>query len=323
MSMRTIYLYLYIALAFIAGLFLVSPQAFAYKAAQNAPVAPAVQNSQLSQNWAGYVADSAQNYTAIGASWVVPTASASNDTGLSTDATWVGIGGVKSNDLIQAGTQAIIQNGQTSYEAWYEALPGYQTMIPLTINAGDSVTVSLAQTSSDNWNISFADHTTGKSYSTAVAYHSSLSSAEWIEEMPVMQSARGSMTYIPLDNFGTVNFSGAYTIANGEGESLSAAGAQPLTMASGRTALATPSVLADDGSFSVTRSDTQVAPSNSMQVATSYNPHTFRRHNFSRDGSQTQTQPQTQSQSQQTQTQTQTFTLPGGGVITLIFGMWR
>ena len=141
MSMRNLYLYLYIALAFIAGLFLMSPQALAFKAQQNTTAsdcrrklaAPHKTGARLcgrlrlQLHRRGRRLDRARGL-GIG----------SNTQLSGPDATWVGIGGVTSNDLIQAGTQAIIQKGQTSYEAWYELLPGYQTIIPLTINAGDS-----------------------------------------------------------------------------------------------------------------------------------------------------------------------------------------
>src|SRR4051812_44346743 len=64
-------------------------------------LAPSVDRSL---NWSGYVAGGS-DYTAISGSWVVPQVSGGT---LSADATWVGIGGTASRNLIQAGTQAIV-----------------------------------------------------------------------------------------------------------------------------------------------------------------------------------------------------------------------
>jgi hypothetical protein len=169
---------------------------------------------------------------------------------LSADATWVGIGGVSNNDLIQAGTQDIIQNGTSTYIAWYELLPASSVQVPLAVHPNDAVTVSIVQQSSAQWQISFSDITTRQSYQTSVSYASSLSSAEWIEEMPSDQRE-----LVSLDNFGTVSFSNGFAVQNGSQLSISGSGAQPMTMITeNNQALAIPSSLGLDGeSFTVTR----------------------------------------------------------------------
>ena len=59
------------------------------------------------------------------------------------DAAWVGIGGVRGRDLIQAGTQQTVSgNGSTQYQAWIEMLPQSSRPVPLTVHAGDSVSVA-------------------------------------------------------------------------------------------------------------------------------------------------------------------------------------
>lgn len=211
-------------------------------------------NADASYNWAGYVsADQGSQYSAISASWIVPAVSAQAGSDLSADAAWVGIGGTTSGDLIQAGTQALVDSSNhTQYEAWYEVLPDASQPVPLLVSAGDSVQVSLAQTSPGEWHIAFADTTTGKSYATDVAYNSSLSSAEWVQEMPSM--ARGR-SFIPLDDFNTIAFSDASVTENGVVENLSQAHASPLEMVNikGET-LAEPSALVSQGSsFAVMR----------------------------------------------------------------------
>jgi hypothetical protein len=215
-------------------------------------------SSAVSFNWSGYVATEG-NYTAVGASWIVPQITATNQN-FSADATWVGIGGLSTTDLIQAGTQAIVQNGTTTYEAWYELLPLASTQVPLAVHSGDDMTVSIAQQSSGQWKIYFIDATTGQSYQASVSYNSSLSSAEWIEEMPSDQKGM-----VALDNFGTLSFANAFAVQdNGSPETISALGAQPMTMITNTDqALATPSTLGADGaSFSVTRSSATVSAQN-------------------------------------------------------------
>ena len=175
----------------------------------------------VSYNWAGYVTASG-TYTSVGATWTIPDVTSTNEN-FSADATWVGIGGLSTTDLIQAGTQAIIQNGTTTYEAWYELLPAGYIQVPLTVHAGDMMTVSLTKESNGEWNISMTDATTGQNYQTSVVYNSALSSAEWIEEMPSDQ--RGM---VALDNFGAVSFTNGFAIPeNGSEETMSGSGAEP------------------------------------------------------------------------------------------------
>ena len=123
--------------------------------------------SGASANWSGYVAVG-NTYTAVNGTWTIPTPTAASQ--LSADATWVGIGGVSSSNLIQAGTQAIVQNGTIEYQAWYELLPAGQQMIPLTVRGGDTVTVSLDEIASNLWQISFTDNSTGQNYQTEISY---------------------------------------------------------------------------------------------------------------------------------------------------------
>jgi hypothetical protein len=202
-------------------------------------------------NWAGYVSDTG-TYTSISGSWVVPTVTDISANGA--DATWIGIGGVLSHDLIQTGTEAVPDtDGGIDYQAWYELLPSGSVTVPLSVHAGDSMNAMITKESNTNtWLITLIDTTTGKSYSTTVNYTSSLSSAEWIEEMPA-----GVGTSISLDDFGTIGFTKGSTVMNGTSVSIAGSDAQALTMANAENQpLAVPSILGADGaSFSVTRTD--------------------------------------------------------------------
>ena len=124
--------------------------------------------------------------------------------------------------------------------------------MPLKVNPGDSVTVTITQQSKDNWLIALKNNTTGKSYEAKENYQSSLSSAEWIEEAP-----SGGRRVYPLDNFGTVSFTEASATFDGKTVSLAASGARAVSMTdnTGRI-IAAPSKLGSDGkSFTVTRTD--------------------------------------------------------------------
>lgn len=223
------------------------------------PNAASVGTIGNSHNWAGYAATNG-TFTSVTGTWTVPTISSSGHT--AADATWVGIGGITGNDLIQSGTQDIVSSsGQVTASAFFELLPNVSQLISsVTVSGGDSVTVSITQQSTNQWQISFADITRNETYSTTEIYASSLSSAEWIEEAPT-----DGRSELPLDNFGTVQFSSGSTTENGNGVNLSGANAQAITMINqSNQALATPSALGSDGaSFTVTRSSA---------VSTSANP---------------------------------------------------
>jgi hypothetical protein len=207
-----------------------------------------------SSNWSGYAANGG-TFTSVTATWTVPTVSA---TTAGADATWVGIGGLTSNDLIQAGTQAMVDGGGTvEYSSWIEMLPQSSRTVPLSVSAGDSVTVTLTQQSGNDWLIAMKNNTTGGTYNVTVQYRSTNSSAEWVQEAPSV--GRG---LVSLDQFGTVQFSGASAVRDGKAMSLSALGAKAITMINGQgQAIAQTSTLASDGSsFTVARTDATSSP---------------------------------------------------------------
>ena len=207
-------------------------------------------SSPESSNWAGYAATGG-TFTAVSATWQVPAFAANSPAGA--DAIWVGVGGVHGNDLIQAGTQETVSgHGTTSYQAWVETLPQASRPVPLAINAGDSVSVSLQEQTDGSWLIAFVNNTSGKSYQLTTPYGSSRSSAEWVVEAPTARRGR----LLPLDTFGSVSFTQASTVKDGKTVSVAEAGGQPITMIAGRgRPLARPSALDGDGaSFHVLQS---------------------------------------------------------------------
>ncbi|HEV8535454.1 MAG TPA: G1 family glutamic endopeptidase [Candidatus Limnocylindria bacterium] len=217
------------------------------------PGTPATTTSS-SSNWSGYVA-SGGVFTSVTGTWTVPTVSGSS-TGA--DATWVGIGGLTTRDLIQAGTQAMVDGGGTvEYSAWIEMLPASSRTVPLSVTAGDSVTVTITEQSTGDWLIAMKNNSTGRTYNVTVQYSSSNSSAEWVQEAPSI--GRG---LVALDQFGTLQFTGGSAVRDGKTMTLAALGARAITMINAQgQAIAQPSTIASDGSsFTVTRTD---APSTS------------------------------------------------------------
>jgi len=212
------------------------------------PAAPAPSSQvDTSHNWSGYAATGGQ-FTSVSGTWTVPQTQSTG--GFASAATWVGIGGVSSRDLIQAGTQDVSSGSRTEYQAWIETLPQPSRQVPFSVSPGDSVTVSISQQSPNHWTVSFINHSTGETYQTTLTYTSSLSSAEWIEEAP---SARRGV--LPLDNFGTVQFSDGTAVRDGQTVTIAESGAKPIAMADASgLIIASPSVLTPDGKgFSVVR----------------------------------------------------------------------
>lgn len=204
--------------------------------------------SDVSRNWSGYNATGGK-YTAVTGSWKVPVIQNTDTFGV--EASWVGIGGVESTDLIQAGTQSIVNpNGRVSYLAFYETLPDVSRPLPITVNGGDSVSAAVIQTTEGIWKIIFTNNTTDQTVTREVKYNSSLSSAEWIEEAP--SSIR---RVLPLNDFGTVEFTNATALKDNQVKTISELGAQAVMMGNSMgEILATPSPVDENGhSFTVTR----------------------------------------------------------------------
>ena len=189
----------------------------------------------ITGNWAGYAVanfQTGQKYTAARASWLVapvvfgPTLSDGSD---EYAASWVGIGGYCTDalcsgadpTLIQLGTTSeVAPDGTTTYSAWYEMLPQPPVAIPLEIHANDQVTAALECVGAcvgkkQPWTLTMTDLTTNQSWSHTVTYASSLLSAEWIEEAPVMGGI------LPLANFTVAPF--AQAGANGSYPSITLA----------------------------------------------------------------------------------------------------
>lgn len=208
-----------------------------------------------SLNWAGYAVTPGSGVTAVKSTFTVPSAGLLPP-GFS--ATWAGIGGYNTSDLIQAGVGE--QSAPSDplfgpqYYAWYEILPASETPISgcsgdasCTVSPGDQITVDIHNVSGNTWSVNLADGTRW-SYSKTLTYASSESSAEWIQEAPTL----AVLQTLPAP-VGTVHFGPTSTFTHA-GTTSDIAGGQPTLIDEGAGPLneATTSPLASDGqSFNV------------------------------------------------------------------------
>lgn len=170
-----------------------------------------------SLNWAGYAVTPGSGVTAVASTFTVPTTGALPP-GFS--ATWAGIGGYNTSDLIQAGVgeQSVPSDPVfgPQYYAWYEILPAAETPISgcsgdptCAVNPGDSVTVDIHNVSGDTWSVNLTD--TGHwTYSHNMTYTSSESSAEWIQEAPTLAAVQTIPAPVGTVHFGPTS---TYTAA--------------------------------------------------------------------------------------------------------------
>jgi hypothetical protein len=159
------------------------------------PDAPVASSScqGCSLNWAGYaqVASKRHTFTEVVDTFVVPTATTAN-AGTQFAADWIGIGGYKDPTLAQAGIQTVVTTAghetTVAYQAWTEILPHAEDPLPLTVSAGDTVTVTVQETASDMWLMNVDDITTNMTSGRTLAYHDKGLSAEAIVERPCVQN---------------------------------------------------------------------------------------------------------------------------------------
>ena len=79
-------------------------------------------------------------------------------------------------------------SGGSAYSAWWEVIPGPSIDISMTIQPGDHMHASVAETvpNSNVWVITLQDVTRNETFSQTVPYSSSHATAEWIEETPLI-----------------------------------------------------------------------------------------------------------------------------------------
>jgi hypothetical protein len=166
-------------------------------------------------SWAGY-ADNGGPFTSATGTFNIPSIQAANASATNPDilVQWVGVDGYTNGNLIQAGMmEESDPDAPAGFDvmAWWEILPDYPTIVPvaLTANAGDKVTVALAQVTPGTWAISIDDITDSQSFSAQEPYAGPLASAEWVVEDPTNTAPAAAL--FPMPQFPLVTFSGIAT----------------------------------------------------------------------------------------------------------------
>jgi hypothetical protein len=177
-------------------------------------------------NWSGYavsesspsglscVPASGAAYTSVTGTWTVPTVSGTRRSS-TYSAAWTGIDGFTDADLIQAGTEQDFTGGSAHYSAWWEILPAAETPIPgITVEPGDSITVSITKVSSTQWTISLTDngkagHAAQPAFGTTQSYSGPGTSAEWILEAPQVNGRQATLAQYGSTTFDLSAVNGA------------------------------------------------------------------------------------------------------------------
>jgi hypothetical protein len=170
----------------------------------------------LVSQWSGYmvapdVQDQSPLVKSVNASWRVPEINPSENNTFS--GVWVGIGGYGEDTLIQTGTEQECIDGKVTYYSWYELLPAHLVRISdLNVRPSDVImaSISLASQNSNTWLIEINDVTRGEHFKKTVVYNSSMLSAEWIVERPLVNDGIST-----LSNFGNVTFTECQATVNG------------------------------------------------------------------------------------------------------------
>jgi hypothetical protein len=193
-------------------------------------------DATISGNWAGWVVQPGGPVTGVQSTFTVPTA---KFTPPGFSASWAGIGGYNTKDLIQAGTTSdSIGAGLPRYYAWMEVLPASEGLLVnctgdthCTVHPGDRMSVDIHGVGTNLWSVSVANsgHWT---WHLNVHYVSSRSSAEWILEAPTV-GAQTTIAQVGAAYFGTVsNYTASgvkHTIAAGHPVKVNLAGFEAVT----------------------------------------------------------------------------------------------
>lgn len=166
-------------------------------------------------NWSGYV-NEGQTWNDVVGAYTQPSMGSGSPAN-SYECSWVGLGGVNTRSLIQAGTG--MDNYTNTYYAWYEYIDYSGTdpnngmkKISLPIHPNDRIHIEVSHDSSSLYTqFNFANYTTGVYANPYIPQLSNnffdSSTAEWIDERPQY----GTNAYYPLMNYGTINWSSCFT----------------------------------------------------------------------------------------------------------------
>ncbi len=184
--------------------------------------------SATSENWSGYVVTGVKgSVTDIRGSWMVPAVTCSGSEATYSNS-WVGIDGYPSTNttLEQIGTESdcqVDENGTLTpvYYAWYEFIPNElveQKIEDVTLQPGDQIFAEVSFTGGQ-FTVTLWDETPPPGETTPQTPFewsekvngAQQSSADWIAEAPLSKNADGTLSVLPLANFGTVSYGNTFT----------------------------------------------------------------------------------------------------------------
>lgn len=171
-------------------------------------------NVQYSNNWAGVVRESppaSATYSAVSATFTVPEPTATDNSGdMQAASVWVGIDGdTYTKAILQTGIDSYIQNGEKTYDAWYEWYPNSAENFDLSLSAGDVIVATVKSSSPSKGVAIIENKSSGKTVTKTLTAPSSDATlggqnAEWIVE-----DFNAGSSQVPFADFDTVTFTGA------------------------------------------------------------------------------------------------------------------
>src|SRR5207245_9250272 len=93
--------------------------------------------------------------------------------------------------------QDVGRGGAATYFAWWEIIPEPETQVSLPVRAGNTITVTINQTSPGQWVIVIRNVTSGRQVTIKTPYSSTHATAEWIEETPLIIGTNGGFAPLP------------------------------------------------------------------------------------------------------------------------------
>jgi hypothetical protein len=168
-------------------------------------------SSTASFDWSGYADGSAKTkkgtFTKVSGSWTAPGVRCGAEDEITVD--WVGLDGLHSNSIEQAGTMAWCYEGAPLYFTWWEMSPGKGLReVGNTLRPGDKISASVSR-SGTAYTLRVTDSTNSansfKTKQTCAAATCPDTSAEWIAERP----AFANVGFAPLAHYT------AFQITNG------------------------------------------------------------------------------------------------------------
>jgi hypothetical protein len=175
-------------------------------------------NVQYSSNWAGAVLIG-NGYTRVSGSVTIPSAQvpaggSSNEQYAAS--AWVGIDGdTCGTAILQTGVDTLIEDGEASFDAWYEWYPDYAyDFDDFEVGSGDTIAMTVVASSKAGGTATLTNSRTGQTVSHTFTGQGDNplceENAEWIVED---FSDGGGL--VPFANFGTITFTGTQAVQDG------------------------------------------------------------------------------------------------------------